>query len=138
MTNKLPALPASLKATLVFCAIVLMVLGGGLMFASHWMARLYGTSESVSGTNASRTAGAAILALGVLAWTGARQQMPVVRTVVIPALFIWFVLKSFVAYLGMVAGVFKAPVGRTVFALDALLALVFGYFLFASRSGISQ
>jgi hypothetical protein len=99
---------------------------------------LYGTSESVSGTNASRTAGAAILALGVLAWTGARQQMPVVRNVVIPVLFIWFVLKSFVACLGMVAGVFQVPVGRTVFALDALLTLVFGYFLFASRSGISQ
>jgi hypothetical protein len=38
----------------------------------------------------------------------------------------------------MVAGVFQVPVGRTVFALDALLTLVFGYFLFASRSGISQ
>jgi hypothetical protein len=132
MSNGLPILPGKLKAILVLSAIVLIVLGSGLVFASHWMAMLYGASESASGTNASRTAGAAILALGLLAWTGTRQEISVVRAVVIPVLFTWFMLKSIVAYLALVGGIFKASVGRTVFAFDLLLAIIYGYFLFQS------
>jgi hypothetical protein len=138
MTNGSPLLPGKLKVILVLSAIVLTVLGGGLVFASHGMARLYGTSESVSGTNTSRAAGAAVFALGLLAWTGTRQQMRVVRAVVIPVLFSWFVLKSIVAYLALAAGVFKPSVGRTVFAFDVLFAIIYGYFLVVSRSDMSQ
>jgi hypothetical protein len=138
MTNRSPLLPGKLKAILILSAIVLTVLGGALVFASHWMARLYGTSESVSGTNASRTAGAAVFALGLLAWTGTRHQMRVVRTVVIPVLFTWFVLKSIVAYLALASGVFEPSVGRTVFAFDVLFAIIYGYFLVVNRSDMSQ
>jgi hypothetical protein len=130
MTNGLPAVAWKLKATLMLTAIVLTVLGSGLMFASHLLATFYGTPESLSGTNGARTAGAAIFALGTMAWTGTRQEMRVLRGVVIPVLFTWFVLKSMVAYLALTAGVFKAPVGRTVFAFDLVLAVVYGYFLF--------
>ena len=129
MTNGLPLLPRTLKAVLVLSAIVLNALGGGLVFASHWIARLYGASESISGTNASQTAGAAILALGILAWIGARQEMRVVRAAVVPILFVWFLLKSIVAYLGLAAGVFQVSVGKTVFAFDVLLTIAYGYFL---------
>jgi len=66
MTNGLPVVPWKLKATLTLTAIVLIFLGSGLTFASHLMANLYGTPESLSGTNGARTAGAAIFALGTL------------------------------------------------------------------------
>jgi len=138
MTNGLPVLPWKLKATLTLTAIVLVVLGSGLTLATHLMANVYGTPESHSGTNAARTAGAAIFALGTLAWAGTRQEMKVLRAVVIPVLFTWFVLKSVVAYLALMAGVFKAPVGRTVFAFDVVLAVVYGYFLFVGCAGVSR
>jgi hypothetical protein len=138
MNNGLPGVPWKLKATLAITAIVLIVLGSGLTFASHLMANLYGTPESLSGTNGARTAGAAIFALGTLAWAGTRQEMRVLRAVVIPALFTWFVLKSVVAYLALMAGAFKAPVGRTVFAFDVVLAVVYGYFLFVGGAGVPR
>jgi hypothetical protein len=120
-----------LKLALLLTTVVLTVLGSGLVFASHLTAHLYGTEETLSGTNGARTAGAAIFALGALAWLGTRQELKVLRAVVIPVLFTWFVLKSVVAYLALMAGVFKAPVGRTVLAFDLVLAVVYGYFLFA-------
>jgi hypothetical protein len=135
MTNGVPVVPWKLKATLTLTAIVLIFLGSGLTFASHLMANLYGTPESLSGTNGARTAGAAIFALGTLAWAGTRQEMRVLRAVVIPVLFTWFVLKSVMAYLALTAGVFKAPVGRTVFAFDVVLAVAYGYFLFVGYAG---
>ena len=122
-----------LRATLGVSAVVLVVLGSGLLFATHRMSILYGASESVSGNNAARTAGAAILALGVLAWIGRTGDARMVRSVVLPVMFAWFLLKSVVAYLALAGGVFKPPVARIVLFFDVLLALAYGYFLFASR-----
>jgi hypothetical protein len=128
MTRLLSAGPM-LKFILTLTAITLTVLGGGLVFATHSMALLYGTAESVSGNNAARTAGAAILALGVLAWLGRSQEIKVLRHVVIPVLFIWFLAKSVVAYLALVNGVFKSGVGTIVFASDLILALIYSYYV---------
>ena len=55
--------------------------------------------------------------------------MRVVRAAVVPILFVWFLLKSIVAYLGLAAGVFQVSVGKTVFAFDVLLTIAYGYFL---------
>jgi hypothetical protein len=132
MKNALPKVAWKIKAALMLTAIVLTVLGSGLMFAPHWMGILYGTPESLSGTNGARTAGAAIIALGSLAWAGTLQETRVLRATVFPVLFVWFVLKSVVAYLAMATGVFDALVGRAVLAFDLLLAILFGYFLFVS------
>ena len=118
-------LPKMLYAVLILTAVVLTVLGAGLTFANHQMAVLYGAEESIAGTNGSRTAGAAILALGVLTWIGSRQPLQVVRAAVLPVLTVWFVLKSAVAYSGLMTGVFKPPVAWTVFVLDMLLAVVY-------------
>ena len=138
MRNGSPDVSWKLKLALLLTAVVLTGLGSGLTFASHLMAHLYGTEETLSGTNGARTAGAAICALGALAWFGTRQELKVLRAVVIPVLFTWFVLKSVVAYLALMAGVFKAPVGRTVLAFDLVLAVVYGYFLFVGGAGMPQ
>jgi hypothetical protein len=123
-------LPVGLKATLVLTAVVLTVLGAGLTFANHWMAVLYGTAESVSGANASRTAGAAIMALGLLAWIGRRQEHKILRSVVVPTLFAWFCAKSAAAYLAVMDEAFRPAIGMTVFGFDVLLSVVYGYYLF--------
>lgn len=68
-----PDVSWKLKLTLLLTAVVLTALGSGLTFASHLMAHLYGTGETLSGTNGARTAGTAIFALGALAWIGTRQ-----------------------------------------------------------------
>jgi len=130
-----PDVSWKLKLALLLTAVVLTSLGSGLLSASHLMAHLYGAEETVSGTNGARTAGAAIFALGALTWFGTRQELKVLRAVVIPVLFTWFVLKSVVAYLALMAGVFKAPVGRTVLAFDLMLAVLYGYFLFVGDAG---
>jgi len=128
MKRSLSASPM-LKFILTLTAITLTILGGGLIFATHSMALLYGTAESISGNNAARTAGAAILALGVLAWLGRSQEPNVLRNTVIPVLFIWFLVKSVVAYLALVNGIFKSSAGKIVFVSDLLLALIYGYYV---------
>lgn len=125
--------PLRLRITLALSAIVLIALGTGLVFATHWMSLLYGAQESIGGNNGARMAGAAIVALGILAWIGKGFDLSVVRRVVIPVLFVWFALKSVVAWLALTGGVFKPPVALTVLLLDLVLALIYGYYLIAIR-----
>ena len=63
MSNGLPILPGKLKAILVLSAIVLIVLGSGFVFASHWMATFYGPAGRVVNISSS-TAKVAIPLLG--------------------------------------------------------------------------
>lgn len=46
----------------------------GLTFAPHFMAVLYGSHEASVGSSGARMVGAAIVALGVLAWVGRKQK----------------------------------------------------------------
>ncbi|MBV9885424.1 MAG: hypothetical protein JO119_02650 [Acidobacteria bacterium] len=133
MSDRLQALPLALKVTLAVTATVLIGLGSGLIFATHRMANLYGTAESTAGNNAARTAGAAIFALGILAWLAKKCEASMVRNVVIPVIFAWFLLKSVVAYLAFVGGVFKAPVALTVLSFDVTLTAIYAYFLLAKQ-----
>jgi len=130
MTNTSSRPPSMLKSIVTLTGLVLVVLGGGLAFASHWMAKLYGTTESVSGTNASRTARAAILALGILAWLGKKQDVKVLRTTVVPVLFVWFLVKGVVAYWAVANGAFEAGPGIAVLVFDAILAAAYAYYFF--------
>jgi hypothetical protein len=128
MMGRLPSATPALRFILTLTAITLTALGSGLVFATHRMAVLYGTAESISGTNAARTAGAAILALGILAWLGRNQEVKVLRYAVIPVLFVWFLAKTVVAYLAVVNGAFKSGVGTIVFAFDLIFTLIYGYY----------
>ncbi len=128
MIGRLPSSNPGLKLILTITAVTLTVLGSGLMFATHRMAVLYGAAESISRTNAARTAGAAILALGILAWLGRNQEVKILRYAVIPVLFVWFLAKTVVAYLAIVNDVFKSGVGKIVFVFDLIFALIYGYY----------
>lgn len=128
MIGRLPSSNPGLKLILTITAVTLTVLGSGLMFATHRMGVLYGAAESISGTNAARTAGAAILALGILAWLGRNQEVKILRYAVITVLFVWFLAKTVVAYLAIVNDVFKSGVGTIVFVFDLIFALIYGYY----------
>jgi hypothetical protein len=117
-----------LRPILTLTACVLIFLGSGLLFAPGVMAGLYGTTVSVDGTNAARTAGAAVLALGVLAWLSRRPDIGGAGGVGVPVLFLWFALKSYVAYLGVRDGVFHPVAGRTILFFDVALAFVYGFY----------
>ena len=84
------------------------------------MATLYGATVSADGTNAARTAGAAILALGLLAWRTRRHKIETARAIGIPVLFVWFVLKSVVASLGVMHRVFDPMIGATVLFFECV------------------
>jgi hypothetical protein len=120
---------SGLRALLTLTAIVLAVLGGGLLLVPNLMAAFYGVPVTVDGTNAARTAGAAIFALGMLAWFSKRKEVGPTRAVSIPVLFVWFVLKSVVACLAVFNRVFDRSVGVTVLFFDVLLAAAYGYYL---------
>ncbi len=90
------------------------------------LAKWYVWAYLRDGTNAARTAGAAIFALGVLAWLSKRQEAGITTAVGIPVLFVWFVLKSVVACLGVRNPVFNPFVGRTILFFDILFAFVYG------------
>jgi len=94
------------------------------------MAELYGTAESIDGANAGRTAGAAIFALALLAWMSRRDAKEGRYTAGVTVLFVWFALKSCVAYVAVVDGVFHPIVGKTILFFDALLALTYGKLVF--------
>ena len=79
MKTNLPLKPRGRNAILTLTAIVLTVLGGGLFAVPRFMATLYGAPVRADSTNATRTAGAAILALGVPAWLTRRRSKPHVR-----------------------------------------------------------
>ncbi len=123
-------LTPGLKPVLTLTAIVLGVLGSGLILAPQFLAALYGAAVSVSGTSASRTAGAAIFSLGLLAWRSRKQPPATLRSTSLPVLLVWFTLKSIVAYLAVLNGVFNPPVGKTVLFFDVTLAIVYAYYLF--------
>jgi hypothetical protein len=120
---------AGLKAVLTVTAVVLFALGGGLLAAPRAMATLYGAAVSAEGTNAARTAGAAIFALGVLAWLSRGESRDGSGALGVRVLFVWFVLKSVVAYLAVIHAVFDPFVGKTVLFSDVLLAVIYGYYL---------
>jgi hypothetical protein len=128
------SIPLSLRVTLTISGFVLITLGAGLTFVPHFMAVLYGSHEASVGSSGARMAGAAIAALGVLAWVGRKQKPDIIESLVVPVLAVWFVLKTLVAYLALVEGVFELWVGRSVFILDLLLALVYCYFSIRYRS----
>jgi len=72
----------------------------------------------------------AILALGILAWLGRRQEAKALRTIVVPFLFVWFLVKSVVAYWAVANGAFEVTVGITVLVFDVILAAVYAYYFF--------
>jgi hypothetical protein len=120
---------AGLTIVLTLSAIVLGVLGGGLFAAPGRMAHLYGAAVSADGTNAGRTAGAAIFALAVLAWLSRAHVHDAGSAVGVPVLFVWFALKSLVAYVAVVEGAFNPIIGNMILLFDVLMAIVYGYFL---------
>ena len=130
MISQSPARRAVLIVVLTLTACMLGVLGGGLAFAPRTMAQLYGTALSTDGTNAGRTAGAAILALALLAWMSRREAKEGKAAVGITVLFVWFVLKSFVAYIAVMDGVFHPVVGKAILFFDVLLAIIYGKLVF--------
>jgi hypothetical protein len=123
---------SGLKAVFTLTAVVLVALGSGLLLVPNGMAALYGAVVSTGGTNSGRIAGAAIIALGLLAWLSRKQELGKAAAVSIPVLFVWFVLKSAVAWLGVRDEVFNPVVGRTILFFDVLLAVIYGYYLWAS------
>jgi len=113
------------RPLLTLIAVVLVVLGCGLLLAPAGMATLYGAETSAGGDNGSRMAGAAIVALGTLAWLSRR---PAYNALGVNVLFVWFALKSVVAWLAVRDHVFNAAVGWTVLCFDVFLALACGFF----------
>jgi len=121
----------SVTAILTLTAAVLLILASGLVMVPNVMGALYGTAVSPSGTSAARTAGAAIFSLCTLAWLSRKQEVGAVRTLAIQVLFVWFVLKSIVAYLAVANGVFNPFVGQAVLFFDVLLTIIYGYYFFS-------
>jgi len=118
-----------LKAVLTITAVVLGVLGGGLLAAPRGMAVLYGAAVSTGGTNAARTAGAAIFALAMLAWPSRGESQGASNVLGGRVLFVWFVLKSVVAYLAVVSAAFDRSRGGD----DSVLRSVTGSHLWLLR-----
>jgi hypothetical protein len=131
MTNGSAFPDSGLKVILTLTAVVLAVLGSGLLLVPNVVAALYGAAVSLDGTNAARTAGAAIFALGLLDWLSKRQEAGATTAVGVPVLFVWFLLKSVVAYLGVRNRVFDPFVGGTILFFDVLLAVIYGYYVFS-------
>jgi hypothetical protein len=131
MINGSSSANSGLQAMLTLTTVVLAVLGSGLLLVPNVVAALYGAAVSTDGINAARTAGAAIFALGLLAWLSKRQASEKTNAVGVPVLFVWFLLKSVAAYLGVRNRVFNPFVGRTILFFDVLLAVIYGYYVFS-------
>lgn len=93
---------------------------------------LYGVSLDGSGIMLAHVAGAAVFALGLLAWLFRRSESSEANRMAATALFGFFLPKTIVTVLAQLDGVFNG-LGWSIVLLDAGFLLAYGYRLFVKR-----
>src|SRR5688572_3542052 len=110
-------------------AALMLFFGTGFLLLPGLVFSLYGVVLNDSGVMLAHVAGAAIFALGTLAWTLRNTADPAFIRPAVIALFCFFLLKSAVTLLAQLSGVFNA-FGWTILLIDIPLCLLYARTLF--------
>jgi len=120
-----------LSTFMVINAIVAAVFGIAFVVAPGQATSLYGVAESAQLEYTAQLFGAALLAFGVLTWFARNAADSDARRAILRALFVGDGVGCVVALIGQLGGVVNA-MGWSTVAIYFLLALGFGYFLYAT------
>src|SRR5688572_15412961 len=125
-------MPLSRRTLFAVTAALMGFFGAGFVLAPGAVFGLYGVALDAAGVMLARVAGAAVLALAVLAWLSRDAAGSEPGRAAATALLCFFVVKTTVTVLAQLGGVFNA-LGWSIVALDAALLLAHAYALFARR-----
>lgn len=117
-------------------AVVLVFFGAGFVLIPTTVFSLYSISLTDSGIMLANVAGAAVFALGLLAWLFRNSSDSDASRSAATALLGFFVIKSIVTIVAQLGGVFNA-LGWSIVALDVILTIAYAYFLFVGRSAVA-
>lgn len=121
------------RTLLTVTAILMLAFGVGFVLLPETVFSVYGVFLDPGGLMLARVAGAAILALGVLAWLARNSSVPEVNRVAVIALFCFFAVKSLVTLLAQLSGVFNG-LGWSILAIDIPLALFYAAVVFRRQA----
>jgi hypothetical protein len=110
-------------------AALMFVFGIGFLLLPAAIFSLYGVDLNAGGLMLAHVAGAAVCALGTLAWAMRNSTEPALIRPAVAALFCFFLLKSAVTLLAQLSGVFNA-LGWTILLIDIPLLILYGRSLF--------
>jgi hypothetical protein len=105
-------------------AILMIGFGLGFLLIPVPLFNIYGVQLTASGVMLAHVSGAAVGALGTLAWGARALEESRSQRVALAALAVFFILKSTVTLLAQLSGVFNA-LGWSILALDVPLAALY-------------
>ena len=118
-------------------AVVMVLFGVGVLLAPETVFSLYGVALDANAIMLAHVAGAAVLALGLLAWPFRKSSDPQASRAAATALFGFLIVKITVSFLAQLDSVFNA-LGWSIIALDGVFVLGYAYFLFLRRTPVAQ
>lgn len=118
-----------LKSLFIFNAIATIIFGIGSVLAPQVFISLFGASLNPAGLLMMQYGGTWLIGIGLLAWFARNAAHSETRRAIILAFLICYSIAFFVALLAQFDNVLNA-FGWGMVALNFLLALGYGYFLF--------
>ncbi len=118
-------------------AALMLFFGTGFLVLPTLVFSLYGVVLDASGRMLAHVAGAAVFALGTLAWTVRNTADPAVNRPAMTALVCFFLLKSAVTLMAQLSGVFNA-LGWTILLIDIPLCLLYARALFLRSASAAR
>ena len=118
-----------LNTLFTITGVVMIFFGGGFILLPTMVFSMYGVTLDANGIMLAHVAGAAVFALGVLAWLFRKNSDIQTGRWAATTLFTFFVIKTIVTLLAQLDGVFNV-MGWSIVALDTLFVLGYVYFLF--------
>ena len=107
---------------LTVTAVLMLCFGGGFILLPAQVFSMYGVELDPDGLMLARVAGAAVTALGLMAWLSRHADS---KRVVVATLFCFFLIKSIVTLQAQLAGVFN-DLGWSILLIDVPLAFLYG------------
>jgi hypothetical protein len=126
-----------LSTLMAIKTIIVIFFGIGFVLIPEAVMSLYGVGLDAGGVYMTRLFGAAFLLLGILLWSARKDPGSQALRAIVLGVFIGDVIGFIASLLGQLSGVPNA-LGWSVVALYLLLALGFGFFLFAKASSFTQ
>ena len=120
----------TLKSWMSAKAVICVLFGLGFVFIPETLASFYGMSTNDSGILMTRFFGQAFILLGLLLWLARNTSEQATQRAFSISVFIGDIVGFVIAIMAQMSGVVNA-LGWLSVALYLLLALGFGYFLFA-------
>ncbi len=118
-----------LNTLFTITAVIMIFFGVGFILLPAMVFSMYGVTLDATGIMLAHVAGAAVFALGLLAWLFRKSSDVQSSRSIAITLLSFFIIKAIVTILAQLDGIFNV-LGWSIVALDTLFVLAYAYFLF--------